>query len=622
MVAVPSSTTRTAPRPVARSTEAPAKKPVITAPRTTAGTRTTGATGTTSDTGDAGAAVRVRSLATDGTNTTAVQARRPDERVRSNARLLMANDQGAALQRMTAERLLDKKAKDRGNAPSLDQVRAGTHVLMQGHEGPAVKAAQGQLNAIGTDPAVVEDSVYGPQTEAAVRAFQQENGLPVDGRIGKTTLEAMESPTAEQIARDDEFPLLDCLTQNDVKARLEAAKDDPAARKNIAALVRSDGFEAASPADRKALLEAQGKDTKDPGFTRDLVGLARDPAFRALPEGTRGTVIGELGRHPTDPAARGTIRELATSPGFAGMPADEQEKLTRLVGGTNTQLSAPARAQLDALLGSDAYQKATPAEQTAQLQTFLEEQPGLIGVTNGYGTDFDAQRQPYEMTGPTDVDDHEFPSGKADALRYDVVIDGQTIPVYLPKDPDAAEGGLHSAEEVAKGLAALPAANRALIEEVSVDPHRNPADEYWAEKYGDPNFRSYMTAGAEGKVTIYPSGHEGTASQSVLDSSLIHETGHVLSGREYGGDDDARWDRWEAAMESDGVDASGYARNSKGEDFAETLTLYQTVRGTPQEAELRALMPERFALIDELLGVEPPSSGGGGGGGGGRSHFR
>jgi hypothetical protein len=49
------------------------------------------------------------------------------------------------------------------------------------------------------------------------------------------------------------------------------------------------------------------------------------------------------------------------------------------------------------------------------------------------------------------------------------------------------------------------------------------------------------------------------------------------------------------------VHPSKYAKNSPGEDFGEALQLYQQVKGTPQEAEIRKLMPERFKIIEELL---------------------
>lgn len=53
--------------------------------------------------------------------------------------------------------------------------------------GPLVKKLQRALKAKGIDPGVI-DGVYGPHTEAAVRAFQLQSDLVADGEAGKMTL--------------------------------------------------------------------------------------------------------------------------------------------------------------------------------------------------------------------------------------------------------------------------------------------------------------------------------------------------------------------------------------------------------------------------------------------------
>jgi peptidoglycan hydrolase-like protein with peptidoglycan-binding domain len=54
--------------------------------------------------------------------------------------------------------------------------------------GSLVKALQRKLKASGIDPGAI-DGVFGPHTEAAVRAFQLRSGLVADGEAGKVTLE-------------------------------------------------------------------------------------------------------------------------------------------------------------------------------------------------------------------------------------------------------------------------------------------------------------------------------------------------------------------------------------------------------------------------------------------------
>ena len=203
----------------------------------------------------------------------------------------------------------------------------------------------------------------------------------------------------------------------------------------------------------------------------------------------------------------------------------------------------------------------------------------------------------YYVTGVSTVENHGFHSGEADAVRFEITIDGATTPVYLPVEADPALD-YHGLDEIASGLASLPDQSRERIERVDANPAANPADEYWAEEYDSPGFRSYMTAGAEGVVSIYPSEH-GTPSQDSLNGGLLHEVGHVITGQDYGFLD---WARWKFAMASDGQSVSDYADNSRDEDFAETYKLYMSVIGTSEEAAAREQYPGRFEILDDLTG--------------------
>jgi hypothetical protein len=59
--------------------------------------------------------------------------------------------------------------------------------------GADVAWVQSRLNAKGTSPRLVEDGVFGPKTEQALRAFQQKAGLAVDGVYGPRTHAALAS---------------------------------------------------------------------------------------------------------------------------------------------------------------------------------------------------------------------------------------------------------------------------------------------------------------------------------------------------------------------------------------------------------------------------------------------
>ena len=69
--------------------------------------------------------------------------------------------------------------------------------LRRGSSGTAVMVLQLRLEELGFDPGGIDGS-FGPGTERAVRAFQNINGLTVDGVVGDTTAAALNfDPNAE-----------------------------------------------------------------------------------------------------------------------------------------------------------------------------------------------------------------------------------------------------------------------------------------------------------------------------------------------------------------------------------------------------------------------------------------
>lgn len=87
--------------------------------------------------------------------------------------------------------------------PTYEQAKAGTHVFMRGHKGEGVTQLQERLTELGyldasKDPKQAADGIFGGQTEAAVRRFQKDNGLTVDGMAGKNTLGKIDELIAER----------------------------------------------------------------------------------------------------------------------------------------------------------------------------------------------------------------------------------------------------------------------------------------------------------------------------------------------------------------------------------------------------------------------------------------
>ncbi|MDX6405745.1 MAG: putative chitinase [Blastocatellia bacterium] len=69
-------------------------------------------------------------------------------------------------------------------------------VLKKGSSGPDVTALQQKLKDLGFDPKGV-DGNFGGGTEAAVIAFQEANGLDVDGKVGPNTRAALQLDDAD-----------------------------------------------------------------------------------------------------------------------------------------------------------------------------------------------------------------------------------------------------------------------------------------------------------------------------------------------------------------------------------------------------------------------------------------
>lgn len=80
--------------------------------------------------------------------------------------------------------------------------------LQRGTTGAAVLGVQKKLVAKGfLSPASLSTGrgIFGPRTEAAVRAFQKARGLPETGVAGSRTLAALSAADARAVSEPDEF---------------------------------------------------------------------------------------------------------------------------------------------------------------------------------------------------------------------------------------------------------------------------------------------------------------------------------------------------------------------------------------------------------------------------------
>src|SRR6266508_6459336 len=72
--------------------------------------------------------------------------------------------------------------------------------LQRGSRGPEVSDLQRRLRELGYSPGPV-DGVFGLRTGQAVRAFQRDSGLKVDGIVGPRTPANLEAPQCRATSR-------------------------------------------------------------------------------------------------------------------------------------------------------------------------------------------------------------------------------------------------------------------------------------------------------------------------------------------------------------------------------------------------------------------------------------
>lgn len=169
------------------------------------------------------------------------------------------------------------------------------------------------------------------------------------------------------------------------------------------------------------------------------------------------------------------------------------------------------------------------------------------------------------------------------------------IRVYHPQDLPEAKTLL---QHVAEAASRLPAPLQRVVHAFEL----NPLPYTFEVQEGAITRQADMTASPGGKITLYPQ----ERSPESFYRTLIHESAHLLAFEKMGEDTQSpAWKNWLTAMEQDRLAPSQYARvngSEEGiEDFAEAVTAWVLSRDTPAHEEWRALMPARFAIIDDLL---------------------
>lgn len=347
---------------------------------------------------------------------------------------------------------------------------------------------------------------------------------------------------------------------------------------------------------------------RDPGVPQDLKdSLARLP--EDLPLQTQLGAVFALRNNADDPEATAQLETLLGAPAFKGLDEAQQRQALALFGGTNA-VSEQARGKLGdidladpASLGKFLLTEAKPAD-------LWRDAAPASGVP-------DSQRKPYTVDGPEAIE-HEFPSGtqpdatdKLPAWKYTVQVDGQSIEVLVPKDEALrTDKSYPTIEQIAKGLAAQPSASLEATDRVVVNPSTPKEKD---DKGNVVDSGADMYAGGN-TIGINPHGLDSPRAQRDFDFTFLHETAHLVEQPpQIFGQSMA----WNAAVQQDRLFSTHYADDryvddggstidpslgvDPGEDFAEAYMIYHLVKGTPDEVQMRALMPARFAILDKMF---------------------
>lgn len=369
----------------------------------------------------------------------------------------------------------------------------------------------------------------------------------------------------------------------------------------------------------------------------DLAAAASDPgipdslktALKDLPPGlplhTQLDAVVALRQLHGDPLAVAQLQGLLGSPAFKGLDEAQQHQALLLLG-TDSATSASIRTRLSV------YDVVNPQaggvlENPAALRDFMrvDAQPvteWLLALPDSGVPD--ARRQPIEVPEPgrSSTDFTFGVQGRTAYFTdvYNVTIDGHQIAIHVPIREEMPEGvpdGLEgqtfrppSVASVIRSLAAQPPGTLDGVDRITLEPFpRLELDEGGNIVVADTGA---SFDGETNTIRIHPTSEdEAPLTQAALDFLVTHEVGHSVQQPATGLF--GLPTQWNLAVHRDRLFATSYAAGGyptpgaeivgdATEDFAEAYAIYQLVKGTPDEVQMRALMPARFELLDRMYG--------------------
>ncbi|WP_299706126.1 hypothetical protein, partial [Caballeronia sp.] len=113
------------------------------------------------------------------------------------------------------------------------------------------------------------------------------------------------------------------------------------------------------------------------------------------------------------------------------------------------------------------------------------------------------------------------------ATQFDATVNGPPVSIYVPVQSPARGYGIPGEKEIVRALETVPPQQYKDLETVSLNASPNPRDALWQEEYGDSSFSSAATADIEQGVAFFPWKGWSTFPQRYVDSTMLHETGHL-----------------------------------------------------------------------------------------------
>lgn len=241
-----------------------------------------------------------------------------------------------------------------GGSSTTSGFGASKPVLSKGDKSADVKTAEDQINVWrqnNSRSTIHADGKFDDKTEAAVRDFQKQNKMEIDGKIGANTYDRL------QLENDPSFKSLDPATQKQVRDQMNAYSKNQVGRESLLQ-VATDPNLAKLPADQQQ--DFVKKLTANPSNLQQIRDNVKDRAtletnsnFKNLDPVTKKTVREQMEKYAGRPVERGNLLKLATDPNFEKLKVANRDRALKAL--SNNPTSTANLSNLQKMIGSDSF---------------------------------------------------------------------------------------------------------------------------------------------------------------------------------------------------------------------------------------------------------------------------